>query len=411
MKGSVYQRWQPAEGGQAGCKHEWGEEVRKAQTCRACGARRVRSGRWTWQHQAVRNGKRVILTGTERTQAKAQAALTESLNRHARGEQVEPSKITFAGYLRDWLELTRPRVKAGTWRSYHDICEHRLIPHLGDIRLSELRAAQVAECYAALRANGRRDGTGGLSETTLEHTARCAHAALEHAAKSRLVARNVADDVVKPKRRHVEMTTWSADELAAFLFSTAGDRLHALFTVTATTGMRRGEVAGLHWTDVDLDAARVSVRRSRTAVGYQVVEDTPKSRRSVRTVDLDPQTVAVLRRWHRAQIEDRLAWGEGWVDTGLVFTRENGEGLHPHHVADAFDAAVKRSGLPRIRFHDLRHGWATMALRAGVSPKIVSERLGHASVGFTLDVYAHSLPGWQAEAAATVADLVFGGQR
>lgn len=118
--------------------------------------------------------------------------------------------------------------------------------------------------------------------------------------------------------------------------------------------------------------------------------------------------MAVLRRWRKAQREERLAWGPGWTDTGLVFTREDGTAVHPHHVANAFDAAVKRSGQPRIRFHDLRHTWATPALRAGVSPKIVSERLGHASVGFTLDTYAHAVPGWQAEAAATVAGLVFG---
>jgi integrase len=120
------------------------------------------------------------------------------------------------------------------------------------------------------------------------------------------------------------------------------------------------------------------------------------------------------------RLEERMAWGPAWTDSALVFTREDGTGLHPHQVATAFDAAVrrpsaseiakdkKRSDRPVVRFHDLRHSWATLALRAGVSPKIVSERLGHASVGFTLDVYAHAVPGWQAEAAATVADLMFG---
>jgi integrase len=104
-----------------------------------------------------------------------------------------------------------------------------------------------------------------------------------------------------------------------------------------------------------------------------------------------------------------LAWGEGWTDTGgLLFTKEDGSGLHPHAVADAFERALAHSGVPPIRYHDLRHTWATLALRAGVSPKVVSERLGHASVGFTLDVYAHAVPGWQAEAAKTVAGLIFG---
>jgi integrase len=356
----------------------------------------------------VRNGKRAFITGTARTKAGAQTALTESLALHDKGEQIAPNKATVGAYLTDWLQLVKPRLKAGTFRSYSDICKHRLIPHLGDVKLSGSRPAQIAACYTTLRESGRRDGNGGLSETSIEHTHRCLHAALEHAVRSRLLGRNPADDVVKPKRGDVETRTWSAAELSRFLGSTEKERLHALYFLAATSAARRGEVLGLRWEDIDLVAARLSIRRSRTSVGYEVVEDTPKSRRSVRTIDLDGQTCAVLRRWRKVQVEERLAWGPAWTDSGLLFTREDGTGLHPHQVADAFDAAVKRSKLPRIRYHDLRHTWATIALRAGVSPKIVSDRLGHASVGFTLDTYAQAVPGWQAEAAATVAGLVFG---
>lgn len=372
------------------------------------GTIRRRGETWTWQHVVTRGGKRRYVTGTKPTKRLAQAALAESLAAHAKGARIEPGKVDVATYLRGWLVLVQPRLKAGTWRAYHDIVEHRLIPYLGDERLSELEPETIAAAYSELRSNGRRDGKGGLSETSLEHTHRCLHAALEAAVRGRRLASNPADGLeVKPKRRHVEMRTWSGPELAAFLASTAEHRLHALFVTAATTAMRRGELLGLRWADVDLDAARLSVRRSRTSVAYEVVEDEPKSRKSVRVIDLDAETVAVLRTWRRHQVEERLAWGPAWTETGLVFTREDGTGLHPHHVADAFEAAVKRSGQPVVRFHDLRHTWATLALRAGVSPKIVSERLGHASVGFTLDTYAHAVPGWQAEAAATVAGLVF----
>jgi integrase len=143
----------------------------------------------------------------------------------------------------------------------------------------------------------------------------------------------------------------------------------------------------------------------------EVVEDAAKSRKSMRTIDLNPETVAVLRRWHKSQREEHMAWAGVWSDTGLVFTREDGIGLHPHHVRRRVRHGRQTSKLPAIRFHDLRHAWATLALRAGVSPKIVSERLSHASVGFTLDVYAHAVPGWQAEAAATVVGLVIGTRR
>lgn len=334
-------------------------------------------------------------------------ALTESLAKHNRGEGTEPTKVTTGTHLRDWLDLVRPRLKAGTIRSYSDIIEHRLVPHLGDIRLSELRPADISRCYTELRTSGRRDGNGGLSETSLEHTHRCLHAALEHAAKNRQVARNVADDVVKPKRGHVEMRIWTPEQLSTWLDTTKEDRLWPLWLTAATTAARRGELLGLKWSDVDLAAGRLSIRRSRTSVGYEVVEGAPKNGRA-RTIGLDAPTVAVLKDWRQVQRKERMAFGEGRVDSGYVFTREDGTPLHPHQVADAFDGAVRRAKVPTIRFHDLRHGWASMALAAGVNPKVVSERLGHASVGFTLTVYAHATPDMQTEAAATVAGLVFG---
>jgi integrase len=357
--------------------------------------------------------------GTRRTKELAQAALTDSLAAHAKGEDIEPNKMTTAEWLQDWLELVRPGLKPGTVRSYHDIIEHRLTPWLGDVPLGKLRPAQISACYAKLREKGRRDGNGGLSETSLEHTHRCLRAALEAAAKSRMIPRNPADDIVKkPKRGQVEMCTWMPEQLKAFLDLTEPDRFHPLWVLAAMTGMRRGELLGLKWSDIDvkwddkpIEDGRLSVLRNRVAVGYEVVEGTPKTPRSIRVIDLDSETIRILKKWKNgAQKGEQLAWGPGWTDSGYVFTREDGTPLHPHQVADAFEAAVLRSGLPVIRFHDLRHGWATMALRAGASPKIVSERLGHVSVGFTMTVYAHATPGWQKEEAEKVAGIVFGGQ-
>ncbi len=309
-------------------------------------------------------------------------------------------------YLADWLAEVSPRLKAGTVRSYSDIIEHRLNPSLGDERLTQLRPAAISRCYAELRTSGRRDGNGGLSETSIEHTHRCLHAALEHAVRSRLIARNPADDVIKPKRGHVEMTTWTLEQLGVWIDSVKNDRLWPLWFTAATTGARRGELLGLRWDDIDLTGGQLAVRRSRTAVGYEVVESTPKNGKA-RTVALDAPTVEVLKDWRQRQRQERIAFGPGRVDSGYVFTREDGEPLHPHQVADAFDASVRRAKVPTVRFHDLRHGWATMALQAGVNPKVVSERLGHATTAFTLDKYAHVLPGMQAEAAAAVAGLVF----
>jgi integrase len=203
------------------------------------------------------------------------------------------------------------------------------------------------------------------------------------------------------------MKTWTAEQLRAFLKATADDRLHPLWHVLAMTGMRRGEALGLKWDDVDLEAGRLSVRRALIPSGREVVVSEPKTARGRRSIALDPETVAVLKGQAARQLAAQADWQEGWIDSGYVFTTENGEPLNPEDVTRYFRQAVKKSMLPKIRLHDLRHTHATLALQAGVHPKVVSERLGHANVSITLDTYSHAIPAMQEEAAALIAGLVF----
>jgi integrase len=172
--------------------------------------------------------------------------------------------------------------------------------------------------------------------------------------------------------------------------------------------MRRGEVLGLRWEDVDLEDARASVRQVLTSVNYELGFGEPKTAKGRRVVDLDTTTVAGLRSHRARQAEERLAWGPGYRDLGLVFAREDGSPTHPDALGDVFERITATAGLPRIRLHDLRHTHASLALAGGVHPKVVSERLGHAAVSFTLDVYSHTVPSLQREAADKVAALVFG---
>jgi integrase len=175
--------------------------------------------------------------------------------------------------------------------------------------------------------------------------------------------------------------------------------------------MRRGEVLGLQWPDVDLGRARVAVRRSLVTVGHQVVVSEPKTAKGRRSVALDPATVAGLKAWRKHQAAERLSWGPAWTDSGLVFTREDGRPLHPptpREVTRSFTRNVLAADLPIIRLHDLRHTHATLALAAGVHPKVVQERLGHANIAITLDTYSHAVPALEEQAAYTVAALVFG---
>ena len=175
-----------------------------------------------------------------------------------------------------------------------------------------------------------------------------------------------------------------------------------------TCGMRRGELLGLHWRDVDLSAARLTIRQTRGMVESRVEAGTPKTRSGARTIALDPATVAALKAWKSQQAADRLLMGDGWQDRdGLVVTEADGTPVHPQVLSRRFKAAAKRAGLPVIRLHDTRHSYATAALAAGVPVKVLSQRLGHADVTVTLRIYAHVMPG-DDEAAAAQAAAVLG---
>jgi integrase len=184
-----------------------------------------------------------------------------------------------------------------------------------------------------------------------------------------------------------------------------GERLYALWLLFATTGLRRGEALGLCWRDLDLDASTMAVTNARVSVEHDVVDSPPKSGRG-RAVALDGATVAALRAHRKQQAAEQLAYGPAYEKSGYVFTWQDGRPLHPDYVSKSFQDAAAKLDVQRIRLHDLRHTWASLALGAGVNPKVVSERLGHATVGFTLDVYSHVMPGLREDAAATVAALI-----
>jgi integrase len=234
------------------------------------------------------------------------------------------------------------------------------------------------------------------------------HKALADAVDDGLLESNPAERAKPPRpgrsgRR--ELRFWEPAQLARFLEQARGTPLEALWYLAAFTGMRRGEVLGLRWRDVDFEHRRLSVRRSVVCVANRLIETTPKTHQA-RVIDLDQHTVQVLADHRMTQSRRHAERGAALDGDARVFTTPAGDPLHPEVITDRFHVLVRRAQLPRIRFHDLRHTHATLAIRAGVSPKVISERLGHHTPEFTMHQYAHVLPGMQAEAAERVAELV-----
>lgn len=370
---------------------------------------RKRGSSWTAVVELPReNGKRRQrwLSGFP-TRKAAEQAMREALGRVESGVDVEPSKLTVSLYLEDvWLPALRVRP---TTASYYMLAVDRyIVPRIGGVPLQKLTSPMLNGLYAELERSGRRNGKG-LSPRSVRHVHAILRRALADAVAWNLLLRNVADAAKPPRKERPTITTWSAEQLGWFLASVRDDRLYAAWIVCALTGMRRGEVLGLRWTDLDLDAGKARISRALILVDYVPTISEPKTERGRRTIALDPATVAALRAHQAGQAVEAAMAGDAWENTdGYVFTDELGRVIHPQSFTDRFKRYAKAARLPAIRLHELRHSHATLALEAGVAPKVVSDRLGHATTSFTMDVYADALPAVEETAAAMVAALVLG---
>lgn len=362
--------------------------------------RRRADGRW--EARVTVDGETRSLYGKTRQEA------LDKLRQRQRDQEVGLPALnerqTVGQYLSSWLDSYEATVTYGTWRRASEYVELHIVPVIGRVRLARLTPQQVQGLYAdRLRE--------GLSSSTVHHLHEVLHNALESAVQFGLVGRNVSDLVDVPRMRRHEMRCYHPEEARALLAMTerTGDRLHALYTLAISTGMRKGELLALRWKDVELDAELLRVRATlkRDKAGAWVWAE-PKTRRSRRQVALSPVAVTTLRAHRLRQHEERLKLGAAWTDYDLVFCTAAGTPLFGGNVYRAFKRLQRRAGLPDIRFHDLRHTCATMLLAARVNPKIVSEMLGHASVAITLDVYSHVLPDMQQDAAIVMGNLLTG---
>lgn len=348
-----------------------------------------------------------------RTKREAQAAMTQLMAQLQAGTFVEPTRLTFAAYADQWLEQHSKRQKSPkTLETYGDFLRLHLKPALGELRLTQVTALHLDRYYAEKGESGRRDGKGGLSAQTLLHHHRLLHLMFEQARRWNLVQQNPVEaaEAPQPVKRKARILTF---EQATELWEAAADtRLYMPIILGVTMAMRRGEILALKWSDVRLekDAAgnwggAITVTQSLAQTRGGVWMKRPKTDDSEGTVALLELTANALVQHRARQAEARLRAGRFWHDHDLVCPADDGQPWSPNAFTHAFrDLMARLPELPRVTFHDLRHSHASMLIALGVHMKVISRRLRHSSIGITMDLYGHLLPGVDEDAARQAND-------
>lgn len=371
------------------------------------------TGKRITRYATVHGGKR-----------EAQAELSKRVAQIGDNAYVDPSKLSVADYLEQhWLPHIRNQITGSAFDRYSDIVRKHLVPALGRHRLAKLLPVHVQAFYDAELVSGRRAhparkaatpaSSSGLSARTVRLHAKVLGQAIRHAVKLQLIARNPCAGATPPRIADKEMPALDHDQAATVIKAAAGARIHLPVLLALTCGLRRGEILGLRWRDLDLEGGRLSVSQALEQTRAGLVFKAPKTKRSRRLVTLPALAVEALRAHKAQQREEYLRLGFGKDDADLVLTEitvaAGADGrrdiarkpMTPDHVSKEFCRLARRLGL-KCRFHDLRHSHASHLLLSGVHPKVASERLGHASVSITLDTYSHVLPGLQEDAARGV---------
>lgn len=351
-----------------------------------------------WEAALQEDGRRQRWVG--RTRTEVAQSLRAAQHAKETGAPLSGPRQTFARFWADWLPGMRTLLRPRTWTRYEELGRIHLVPALGKLPVSRIGPSHVRAIHDGMLA-------AGLSPSTAHHAHMVLHRALADAVRWGLVARNASGLVAAPRMAEHPMQTLSEEQARALLEAARGDRFEALYVLAITTGMRQGELLALQWRYVDLEASTLGVTGTLQRGKGTLTIAEPKTPRSRRRVALAPQAVDALRRHRQAQIAERLAAGPAWEDWGLVFSNEVGAPANRDRlIARSFNPLLAQAGLPRIRFHDLRHTAATLLLAQGVHPKIASEMLGHANIAVTLDRYSHVTETMQQGAARAMGELL-----
>jgi integrase len=370
---------------------------------------RRKDGRWVGQYtvQTADGPKYRYIYGKKGDKREDVATkLTRAMADRDGGLIFDAGTVTLSDYLDRWLsDSVRDTVRQNTFDNYAYLVRKHIKPTLGRVKLKGLTPAHVRGLY-------REKLDSGLSSRTVNYIHVTLHKALKQAMNDGLIPRNVTDAVKAPRPAKKEVQALDPGQVRAFLEAARGDRLEALYEVAVTTGLRQGELLGLRWADIDLEAGKLAVRRALVAgsVGSRTGArfDAPKNSKSRRTVKLTASAVEALKRHKAAQNEERLKLGSLWEDHNLVFPNRAGKPMdHNNLYRRDFKKMLAKAGLPQtFRFHDLRHTCATLLLLKNVNQKVVQEILGHATITQTMDTYSHVLPTMQDTATEAMENIL-----
>lgn len=346
------------------------------------------TGKYQYVWETVRGSK---------TDAKnRRAELIHQLNK---GNYIKPAKTTLAEYLERWLEdYCKPNVAPQTAQTYDFFIHKQIIPSIGKIPLVSLSPERIQRLYVEKLSNGRRDGKGGLGGRSVRYIHVTLHTALKNAVKIGMISRNPADAVDAPRVKSHEMQIMNESDIHIFLEYAKSTEYYPLFYLALFSGMRRSEILALKWSDVDLLLCQLSVSKTLHQLhNGEIIFSEPKTVKGRRLIALSPSTALVLHEHRQQQEELKRSLGLKLAEDDLVFSQVDGKPLLPDSVSKAWRNLSKRVGLQEIRLHDARHTHASLMLKQGIHPKVVQERLGHASISITLDTYSHVVPGLQQE--------------
>jgi integrase len=350
------------------------------------------------------DGKRKVFYG--KTKKEVTEKLVQFRHDEQQGVLVPTSQQTLAVFLTDWLENTQKRsLRPRTYERYEEVVRLHLIPAFGKLQLQKLSAQHLQAFY-------EKKQSGGLSSATVNTIHNVLHKALQSAVKWNLIPRNVCKLVSPPRRERFEVNVLSLEEIQKLLNIAKGRQIEGIVCLAVATGLRRGELMGLKWQDIDLDAGTLQVKRILSRVpskmpGQGYVEAETKTKKSRRSIVIAPFAIEALRQHRVRQLEAKLKAGSKWQETGYVFCTSIGTHVNPtRDILDPFKALLEEAGLRDIRFHDLRHSAATLLLSAGVHPKVVQEILGHSQISITMDIYSHVLPNMQQDAMSKLDTLI-----